>query len=572
MKTDNSMIKRALALLITCLALAAILLPGCTAATSKTPVADKTVAVKRGDIAIDVTSDGNLEMPNQFNLKFGTQGQVDQIFVDEGDVVKQGALLATLDNSSQVNAMKTALLSIQTAKNNITFGCDPDHLPYNYPNLSIPRLMEEAQSDINKSYSYFQQGLYKDAGYWLVMSYFDIQVGENLILTKPDAAALAGAKTNSIWAPDTDAGALIPTPAERQAVVDYLKGYRAKLINISNAMKAGKYADVNTDFNLARQQMLEVADRASSMVSIKNRATYYYADTPTSVDFLQASLRYLEDLQSYLETSDANPVDAAKKLYTAKLNLLVGQDVLQNQKLIFESGGSIGWKTLQQYNLSLQAAEISLYQAKQEIMKTAIIAPSDGTAVAVNLKKSYVLSALDYSSQVAVQLVDTGTVRFNGKVDEIDIMKIKAGQQVTITVDALPNKTFTGTVSFISPYGATSGNVIKFTVLIALDPTDATLRGGLSSTATIHITSSKGALLVPVSAVVTMGNRSMVTVPNATTGVNEPRPVTIGIKNLEYAEILSGLQEGEKVLITGATPGTLRVPSASGGNPMRALR
>ena len=566
------MIKRPIGLLITSLALTAVLLAGCTATASKTPAAGQTVEVKRGDIAINVTSDGNLEMPNQFDLKFGTQGQVDQIFVVEGDEVKQGALLATLDNSSQVNAVKSALLSIQTAKNNITFGCDPDHLPYNYPNLSLPRLMEEAQSDINKSYSYFQQGLYKDAGYWLVMSYFDIQVGENLILTKPDAAALAGAKTNSIWSPDTDAGALSPTTAERQAVVDYLKQYRAKLIGISNAMKAGKYAAVNTDFNSARQQMLEITGRANSMVSIKNRMTYYYADTPTSVDFLQASLRYLEDLQYYLETPEANPVDAAKKLYTAKLNLLVGQDVLQNQKLIFESGGSIGWKTLQQYNLSLQSAEIALYQAKQEIMKTAIIAPSDGTAVSVNLKKSYVLSALDYSSTTAVSLVDTSIVRFNGKVDEIDIMKIKAGQKVSITVDALPTKTFTGTVAFISPYGATSGSVIKFTVLISLDPTDTKLRGGLSSTATIHIASSSGALLVPVSAVVTAGKASFVMLPGAEGAPPERRQVTKGIQNLEYVEILSGLKEGDKVLIVGATNSNLRIPSAGGGNPMRALR
>jgi HlyD family secretion protein len=139
-------------------------------------------------------------------------------------------------------------------------------------------------------------------------------------------------------------------------------------------------------------------------------------------------------------------------------------------------------------------------------------------------------------------------------------------------VDALPNKTFNGKVSFISPYGATSGSVIKFTVLIELDPTSATLRGGLSSTATIHIASSAGALLVPVSAVVTVGKNSFVMIPGAEGVPPERRPVTVGIKNLEYAEILSGLKEGEKVLIVGATNSNLRIPNAGGGNPLRALR
>lgn len=528
--------------------------------------------VKRGDIAIDVTSDGNLEMPNQFDLKFGTQGQVDQIFVQEGDKVRQGALLATLDNSAQINGMKSALLSIQTAKNNITFGCDTDHLPYYYPNLSIPRLMEEAQKDIDASFSYFKQGAYKDAGYWLVMTYFDIQVCEDLIRNRPDAAGLAGAKSNSIWSPDTEAGSLKEIPADRQAVIDYLKQYRQKLIDISNAMKAGNYALAMPDFEAARQQMVEVTSKANSTVTIKNRMTYYYADTSTSNDFLQSALRYVQDLKNYLHSGDATPVEAAKKLYTAKLNLLVGQDVLQNQRMIFEIGSNTNWKTLQSYNYSLQSAEISLYKAKLEMMKTAIIAPSDGTAVSVDLKKSYVLSAQDYSSQTAIKLVDTKTVRFNGKVDEIDIMKIKAGQKATISVDALPGKTFTGTVSFISPYGATSGNVIKFTVLIDLDPFEGEIRGGLSATAVIHVASAKNVLVVPVSAVITIGNRSMVMVPNPTTGVPERREVTIGIKNLEYAEIKSGLNEGDKVLIVGASNANLRSTSGRTPNPMMMIR
>ena len=66
--------------------------------SSLTPVAGQITDVKRGDLNIIVTSDGNLEMPNQYDLKFGASGQVDRILVEEGDTVKQGALLATLVN------------------------------------------------------------------------------------------------------------------------------------------------------------------------------------------------------------------------------------------------------------------------------------------------------------------------------------------------------------------------------------------------------------------------------------------------------------------------------------------
>jgi RND family efflux transporter MFP subunit len=272
---------------------------------------------------------------------------------------------------------------------------------------------------------------------------------------------------------------------------------------------------------------------------------------------------------------DALAIEAAKKLYTAKLNLLVGRDVLENQTLIFESGGAINWKTLQQYNLSLQAAQIALYKAKQEIMKTAIIAPSDGDVVSVDLKKSYVLSAQDYSSKTAVKLVDTKTIRFKGTIDEIDITKVKSGQPVSITVDAVPDRTFTGRVKFISPYGTAVGKVIKFTVLVEMDPVDIQLRGGLRATSEIMTSSVKNALLVPVSYIITTPGGSMVMLADNTTGKAEPKRIAVGLQNFQYAEVTSGLSEGDKVQLPGkgsATPPTGQQRTTSGGsNPMRAL-
>ncbi|MBN1375476.1 MAG: efflux RND transporter periplasmic adaptor subunit, partial [Dehalococcoidia bacterium] len=516
-------------------------------------------------------SDGSLEMPNEYDLKFGTTGQVEEILVAEGDEVKQGALLAMLDNSSQINSIETALYSIQTAKNNISYGCDKDHLPSYYPDLSIPRMMQEAQKDIDEAAAYYQAGNYKDAGYKLIMAYFDIQVCEDLITSRPNAAVLAGAKTNSLWSPDLFAGSSQPLQADYAGIVKYLENYRQGLLEISGFMKTGDYDSAGPALTTAQSEMMTAAQKANGAVYLKSRQTFKYPDTQTSSDFLQASLRYLEELQEYIASGEAIPVEAAKQLYTAKLNLAVGSDVLENQTLIFESGGNINWQTLQQYNLSLQSAEISLYKAKQQIMQTAIITPSDGTVVEVDLKKSYVLSAQDYSSRTAVKLVDTNTIRFNGMVDEIDIMKVESGQKADISVDALFDKTLTGTVQFISPYGVASGNVIKFNVQIKLDPSDAQLRGGLTSTAEIRVASVKNALLVPVSVIISTPGGAMVTVVKDD-GTAEMRRVTTGLQNFEYAEIKSGLSEGEKVrVVTKQTLGTSATVN-TGRSSMRALR
>jgi len=530
----------------------------------------QTFQVERGDLDIVVSADGSLTMPNQFDLKFGTNGQVDEILVEEGDTVKQGALLAMLDNSSQKNAIRTALFSIQTTKNDIEFECGRDHIPYNYLDLSVSRLADEAQKDIDAAINYFKQGNYKDAGYKLIMTYFDIEVCEDLIKYRPDAAVLAGAKTNSTYYPDLTAGTDGNMSPNEVMVVDHLQKYRKELLNIAQLMKIGDYATLTTEFDKVQQEMLTVAHLAKSTIYLKDSNLFEYPDTSTSVDFLQSSLRALQELEDYLAQGDALPVEAAKKLYIAKLNLLVGRDILENQTSLFVIIKDVNWQKLQQYNLSLQKAEIDLYTKKQDIMKTAIIAPSDGTVVSVDLKKSYVLSAQDYSSRTAVKLVDTKSIKFQGLVDEIDIMQVKAGQKATITIDAVPNKVFTGTVKFISPFGTESGNVIKFDVTIELEPTDIELRGGLSATADINIYSAENALLVPVSVIVNTPSGPMVTVINEATGQTEFRHITLGKQNFQYAEVLEGLKEGEKVTVSNLTPSTgTTTPRQGAPGPMR---
>ncbi|MGD0856784.1 MAG: HlyD family secretion protein [Dehalococcoidia bacterium] len=189
----------------------------------------------------------------------------------------------------------------------------------------------------------------------------------------------------------------------------------------------------------------------------------------------------------------------------------------------------------------------------------------------MDAKVSTVTSAQNYSSTNAIVLVDTSYVRFTGLVDEIDIMKVSQGEPATITVDAIPNKTFTGKVQFISPFGALSSSVVKFTTFIAVDPTDAPLKGGLTATATITAANEKNVLLVPVSYILTTRNGSMVMVLNSQTGNPERRQIKVGVQTSEYAEVLSGLQEGDKVVsITDRGNAPTRTPA--GGNPMRALR
>jgi RND family efflux transporter MFP subunit len=567
-------------ILISLLVVTALVMPiiigACAKSAGTTAKPGQVFEIKRGDLKINVSSDGHLTMSDEYNLKFGTNGQVQQIFVQEGDQVKQGALLALMDDTTQRNAIKTALLSVQTAQNNITVqsktdspaaGCD--HLPYTYPDLSVPRIFQQAQKDLDLAAGYFKQKDYKNAGYYLIMSYFDVEVGADLISSKPDAAELAGAKTNSTYYSDLyegpPAGYTGPTNSD---VVAYMQNFQQQLLTISDDLRSGAYDQTSSKFAAAQDRMFDAYDLAEGTVYLRGSEMFEYPDTATSVDFLQSAIRGLQDLKTYLAQGDADSLEAAKQLYIAQLNLLVGQDVLANQTSLFVVGKGINWQTLQQYNLAMQSAQISLYQAKRAIMNTAIIAPADGAIVAVNLKKSSVLSAQNYSQTTAIQLVDTNSIRFEGLVDEVDIMKVQKGQPATITVDALPGKVLNGTVQFISPFGVKTGNVVKFDVIIKLASTDVELRGGLSATADISAYNGKDVLLVPVSVIANTPEGPVVAVIDPKTEKPVYKAVTLGYQNFSYAEVLSGLNEGDKVTVTATPPRTgTSSGSSRGGRP-----
>jgi RND family efflux transporter MFP subunit len=283
-----------------------------------------------------------------------------------------------------------------------------------------------------------------------------------------------------------------------------------------------------------------------------------YSDTSTSLDWLRQVEDDLQEIQKLMQTGDQEKL--AEKLRMAQHDAELSHSILENNELIFRSGMNL--TTSRQLSLNLQKAELALQKAKDELMKTEILAPFDGTVVAVDVKKDDQLSAFDYSSKTAVHLVDTKTVKLDGNVDEVDIAKLtqdyeekqKEGkkQEAAITVDAFPGKELMGYVTFISPFGDATAGVVQFSVTIALEPTDVELLGTLTATAEIIIGEKHANVIrVPSRAVKgTAGDYWVDVVVDEKTGASAKRPITLGLQSRNWDEVLSGLKEGEKVLLT----------------------
>jgi multidrug efflux pump subunit AcrA (membrane-fusion protein) len=528
-----------------------MLLGGCSKSTQ--PAAGTIYNIKKGEFDMIVSTDGNLNTPNTYNLAFGTNGIITQILVNEGDQVHAGALLAFLDDTSEVNAVETALYNLQATIDtqglvNGEIACNTQ-VPYSYPDMSAQIIFQEAENDMDSCLTYFQAADYKDAGYQLAQTYFDIDVCADVINSRLNGQQYAGMPTTSPYFGNDNFSPTVTTATNDKKVVDYLNQYKQSLLDLSILFQHGSYSDLNSQLPAARQEMLTGYDMVGSTVYLHSKAAFTYADTPTSRDFLLTAQRGLDEMNKYMADNGTDPTEISKKLYTAQESLSIGSDTLDNQKLVFSWDG-FNWQTLQQYNIQLQANQIALQQAKQQIMNTVIIAPADGTITAVNLLAQTVLSTIDFAERPAIQLVDTSDIEFDGLVDEIDIMNIQKGQHADITVDAVPGTVFSGTVIFISPYSdvANSTSVVQFDVKIDLDSPAPELKGGMSATATIKYYSNASAVLVPVPAIAyTSFKQPYVALVDNVTGLPVYRPITLGHQNFQYAEVLSGLQEGDKV-------------------------
>jgi HlyD family secretion protein len=138
------------------------------------------------------------------------------------------------------------------------------------------------------------------------------------------------------------------------------------------------------------------------------------------------------------------------------------------------------------------------------------------------------------------------------EVDEIDIPGVKLGQEAIIELDPLPDVPFVGFVTVIYPMPTEVGGVVLYNVKIELDvPEDSEVKVGMSASADIVLAKRSNVLLVPDRAI-DEDNEGRTIVKVMVNEQVEERPVVIGLSDGFDTEIISGLSEGEKILIERA--------------------
>ncbi len=188
-------------------------------------------------------------------------------------------------------------------------------------------------------------------------------------------------------------------------------------------------------------------------------------------------------------------------------------------------------------------AQDSVTQAKQKLDQAKLIAPFGGTVTAVNVTQGdYVLA-----NAAAVSLVDLTGLEIKVPLPETDVPRVTAGQSVQITLDALPGVTLNGKVTWVPPVATISQGVVNYPVTIEIAQPDPAVRVGMTASVSIVIERRDNVLLVPNRAVRTSGRQRAVEV--MVSGQPTEVPVTLGVSNDSYTEVVSGLKEGDVVVL-----------------------
>ena len=206
-------------------------------------------------------------------------------------------------------------------------------------------------------------------------------------------------------------------------------------------------------------------------------------------------------------------------------------------------------RSLELAQQSLEQVQQSLEYAQKQLDEATITAPFDGVVAKIYSEEGDVIPPPVIASQVIIYLVDLATIELNVELDEVDTPGVKPGQRAIIDVDALPGVEFEGEVLTISPVAKEGAGVILYEVKIGFNvPEGSELKVGMSAEADIVIAERNDVLLVPSRAITedSEGNPIVKVVVNEQT---EERPVVTGISDGFDTEIVSGLSEGEVVVV-----------------------
>ncbi len=271
--------------------------------------------------------------------------------------------------------------------------------------------------------------------------------------------------------------------------------------------------------------------------------------------------------ESDVARAEADIAQAKNGLEFAKLSLerkqkgLEGRGVAQIDVDIALNEVKAKTVSLQSAEVMLTGSKVQLGAAQDRLRYTQIDAPMDGIVIQRGIEPGEVVTPgvqATFEGKALLTVADLSTLIVKADLNQIDVAKVKLGQKVKLTLDALPGKTYEAVITKVAPASSTpkGGTVEVFPVEATLSKTDGEIKPGMTADVRVHIETKPNVLFLPIEAVVKEAGKAFVTKVTAGEGGKQKTDkveIKTGVRNDRDVELVDGMKEGEKVLIKPAS-------------------
>ena len=454
-------------------------------------------APERRDVTNTLSGTGTLTPANTYTVKSLVDGKVLTGTIEEGDIVEESNVLYTIDSSDASTNFEKAEIAMQQAQRSYDKVVDRQYVRAEVAGV-VSSLKVTKGDEVTSGQ---EVAVIRDSSRMLLTLEFPAADAANFSVGQSAAVTLDG------------------TFEQLDGTVTSVSG--------TDALSAG---------NLLTRTVT---------ITVKNAGGLTTAQAAT------ASINGVSSIGSATFAYQAERTLTAQAAGTVtSINVQEGSEVAKDDIILGLSGDDLT-ESIQSASESLRSAEISMQNLQDAMNNYTITAPISGTIIEKDAKVGDAVKAGDTLCIV----YDLSYLEMSINVDELQISSISVGQKVQITADAVPDKTYVGTVTRVSMKGASNGGTTTYPVTIRIDDTDG-LRPGMNANAEIVVAEAKNALVVPNAAVV-RGSYVLVTkdspsAANADTTMEAPEgfvyvPVKTGVSDDDYTQIVSGIQEGDTI-------------------------
>ena len=485
-----------------------------------------------GDLSAGATASGKVTSPRDAMLAPLLSGTVEEIYVEVGDTVQKGDPLIQLETTELERAVESARQSLIIQESNLAKLQEPASTA---DLLSAEAAVASAQATLNSMLD--------------GPSAEDLAAAEaNLRAANADIAA-AAARLNDAAAtatPEEIQAAQIELDLAQTAATQAAEQHSTTLV-----MEPEGYLsqDIINDLELsARTGALQANARLAAAQDTLN--TLQNGDF-SSIAAAQAGLTAATAQRdiAQLQLDMLNVGATAAQIAAAEANVAQAKATLDR----LQRGATDSQIAMTE--VAVEQARIGLQNAENNLAKATLTAPFDGMVTAVYVNEG------EQASGLAIEMVDNDNLEVVLYIDEVDMANLAVGQPATITLETWPDEEISGEVTAVAPSAIEDNSaLVTYEVYLSLGQTDLPILVGMTANADLITVQKEDVLLLPNAAINADRSNGTYSV-NLVTGyddngiaITSEQPVTIGLRDRQFTQITSGLNEGDEVMVGNILP------------------